>query len=98
MNNTKQQLLDNVMAVVAELENPETSAMDWLDEQLNIESYTISPDGSFKGFEVLCTFGGPNIWVTDSHVHGAWGSDSFERSYDDNIGLYELLEEFHACL
>ena len=101
MEDTRQQLLDNVMAVVKELEGGyENGAYDWLEEQLNIEGYSIHADGDFKGGEVLCSFGGPNIWVdtADETVHGAWGSDSFTRRYEDKIGLHEVLEECYNSL
>ncbi|MDX8399298.1 MAG: hypothetical protein R8K20_03505 [Gallionellaceae bacterium] len=92
---TRQQLLDNILSIVAELENHDTDTMEWLDEQLNIETIMRSPSGEFMGAEILCACGGPDIridtrWET---VTGHWGTDSIERGYTDNISLNDLLEE-----
>jgi hypothetical protein len=51
--------------------------------------------GDFKGAEITITCGGPSIWIDTKYkqVNGVWGSDRIERSYEDGIGLGELVEE-----
>jgi len=110
MSDTRQQLLDNVLAVVAELEGDlsevyaedgeEPTVLDWLQDQLSIESYTTSSRGEYLGAEVLVTCGGPDIRVHTrrSVVVGYWGSDRIERGYTDEIGLNEMLADHWECI
>lgn len=95
---TKQQLLGNVLATVAELEGESggyMGAIDWLEDQLNIEEWRFDGQGNYKGVEVLVACGGPDIRVDTCRevVVGRWGHDTIERSYIDVIGLDDLLEE-----
>jgi len=96
---SKEQLLENVLAVVAELES-DGDAGAWVDEQLSIEGYYVDGEGMYKGAEILVTFGGPNIWVmTETNtVKGVWGGDSFERHYTDNMELDDFMEECYRCI
>ena len=96
---SREQLLENVLAVVAELES-EQDVVEWLEEQLSIEGYYVDGQGMYRGAEILVSFGGPNIWVMTENntVRGVWGGDSFERHYDDNIGLDDYMEECYGCL
>jgi len=95
MSDSKQQLLDNVNAIVGELENSDTDPAEWLNEQLNIEVIMRDTSGQFVGAEVLCAFGGPDIRVDTrwDRVEGNWGGDHFSMHYDDKCGLNDLLEE-----
>ena len=98
MSDTKQMLLEQVMGTVEELENDTIDPAEWLEEQLSIETFMISPDGAFQGAEVLCAFGGPNVWVDTKRdlVIGSWGGDTVERGYTDQMNLHEYLEEIYA--
>ena len=99
MIDTKQMLLDNIMEIVDQLEDPNTDAYEWLEEQLNIEGYKLNGNKEYQGGEVMCLFGGPNIWVTtwDNTVHGSWGGDYITRNYNDAIGLDDILEEIYGA-
>lgn len=77
-----------------EIDTHEQSALEWLEDALDIE-YRVSSRGEFLGGDVLVSFGGPNIGVDTRRgvVWGAWGSDRIERSFTDNIGLDDALSE-----
>jgi len=100
MNDTRQHLLDNVLAVVEEIEqinSGELDAIDWINDQLCIETVMRSPSGDFMGVEITCCYGGPTVrldtrWGT---VEGHWGSDHIDRSVDCSE-LNSILEELYA--
>ena len=109
MNTTEKQLRDNCLAIAELLsgevdfdredfgnleDDDEPCIYDWLYNQLCWE-YQIGQDMGFLGAEVQITFGGPNIWVDTrfNQVHGSWGGDSFNCSYEDAHGLHGILEE-----
>lgn len=96
MNDTRQHLLDNVLAVVEEIENAH-DLVDWLNDQLSIETIMRSPSGEFMGAEILCAYGGPTVRVDTrwGKVEGWWGSDHFDRSVDCSE-LNDLLEELYG--
>ena len=100
MADTKQMLLDNVLAVVAELQDGTQNAYDWINDQLCVEGYSISADGTYKGAEITCAYGGPTVWVDTKNdtVYGVWGGDSIERKYTDNINLDDTMAELHSCI
>jgi len=73
------------------------SGWDYLEDALDIE-YRVGSDMSYKGAEVLVTFGGPNIWIDTKHkcVRGAWWGDSAVAHYtDDAMGIDDALEELY---
>ena len=51
----------------------------------------------------MVAFGGPNIWVHLWHdgtgeVKGYWGGDKGRASINsDAMGVFDALEEMHAC-
>lgn len=75
------------------------SAMDWLEDALDIE-YIVGSDRRYLGARVLVTCGGPNIWVNTRTrtVEGYWWTDHAEASFTDNLGLDQALEELWNCL
>ena len=103
--NSKQQLLNSVLRLAEALSNLENLAEyeettldeafgQFCDSFLDIE-YNYSSGGEFLGAEVTVCLGGPTIWIETrySKVVGVWGSDRFERSYEDGIGLENMIEE-----
>ena len=97
MTDTDKQLLDSILAIVAELENPDTDMSAWIDSQLSIETIHFSPSGDWRGAEVLCAFGGPGIRVESQEqmVYGAWGTTSYERKFNDDYRLDDELEAMY---
>lgn len=78
-----------------EVETTTQSGFEYIFAALSIE-YTVSGvDRSFLGAEITVTVGGPHIYIDTRRnvVTGHWGSDTFTRSYSDNIGLHEAAEE-----
>ena len=110
MNTTEKQLRDTCLAIAAKLsgkvdfdredydleDDEQPSIHDWLGSQLCWE-YQISQDMQFLGARVDVTIGGPNIWVDTrfNQVHGSWGGDNFNCSYQDVYGLNSILEDEH---
>lgn len=76
----------------------EFSAFDYLQDALDIE-YIVNSKGEYLGARVLVAFGGPNIWINTrtKTVEGSWWSDRAEASFQDNIGLDDVLEELWNC-
>lgn len=74
------------------------SAYNYLSDVLDIE-YRVGSDREYRSAEVLVAFGGPNIWIDTKNntVNGAWASDRFSWSYQDNIGLEDALEEIFGA-
>lgn len=103
--NSKEQLLSSVLRLAEALssleklaeyeETPKDEALDqFLDRFLDIE-YTYSSGGEFLGAKITVCLGGPTIWIETrySKIVGVWGSDRFERSYEDGIGLEDMFRE-----
>ena len=109
-DNTYKQLKDSVFGVIEDLENPgnldpleygldsddEVSAWDYLGYQLGHE-FKVDSELQYIGAEVIVGFGGPNIWIDTRHgqVHGAWGTDRIQFSYEDNIGLDDAMAQLY---
>lgn len=64
------------------------------DSALDI-TYRADSSGHYRGAEVTVAVGGPTIWIDTQRqlVHGAWGSNHYERSYDDRVGLDDFMAE-----
>jgi len=94
--NTKQMLLNNILSQVEDIEEG-NDPFDILEFALDIE-YTIDSRGNYLGATIVTATGGPHIEINTRYdkVIGYWGSDRMERSYDDNMGLYEYMEETMA--
>ena len=102
---SKEQLLDSVLRLAEALssleklaeyeETPLDEAFDQFCEGFLDIEYTHSSGGEFLGAEITICLGGPTIWIETrySNIVGVWGSDRFERSYDDGIGLEDMIEE-----
>ena len=74
------------------------SAYDYLEDALDIQ-YIVNGKGEYLAARVLVAFGGPNIWVNTqtNTVEGySWGNKAF-ASFNDEIGLDEVLEELWNC-
>lgn len=95
---TRQMLLDNVMAVVEEIESDDFDYAKFVEDALSIETVHFDRAGNYKGCEILIVFGGPGIWVEtgECKVYGAWGRDNFERSYEYNEDFDDYLEEWFS--
>lgn len=103
--NSKDQLLDSVLRLAEALsslerlaeyeETPQDEALNTFIESILDIDFIYNSEGRFIGAEITMTSGGPTIWIETrySKVVGAWGSDRFERSYIDGLGLQELCED-----
>lgn len=107
--NSKDQLLDNVLRLADALESveklgeyfdvPSEDAINTMIENMLDIDYIYNSEGELRGFEIIMTYGGPTIWIETRYnkrynkIVGVWGSDRFERSYIDGIGLDELVED-----
>ena len=103
--NSKEQLLDSVLRLAEALssleklaeyeETPQDEAFEQFCYGLMDIEYTYDSSGEFLGAEITICLGGPTIWIETrySKIVGVWGSDRFERSYDDGIGLEDMIEE-----
>ena len=98
MSNTKQELLNMVLNTVKQLEDEDNTVDNFMEDVLSIESICKDPQGNWKGAELCWAYGGPGIYIDTQYnkVEGYWGSDSITRTYDDNIGLDEFLEEIYG--
>ena len=102
MTDIRQHLLDSVLSVVERLEGetPEDVDEDWsiFDDVLDI-TVCASWHGDFQGAEVTFTIGGPAVWAETARrvVVGTWGSERIERSYIDNVGLEDTLEDLWSA-
>lgn len=103
--NSEEQLLNSVLRLadalssLDKLAEYEETQQDEAFEQfcegfLDIE-YIYNSRGELLGAEIVITCGGPKIWIETrySKVVGAWGSDRFERSYEDGVGLEDMIRE-----
>jgi len=98
MNNTKKTLLNSVLSIVNKLEDEQTDIVEWVNEQLSIESIYFDTENDLNGVEILCSFGGPDIRVycgRYNYVKGHWGSDTISRTFDDNR-LFEYMEKLYS--
>jgi len=89
--------LDN--AWMQDCEEPEhASAVDYLSDALDIE-YIVNGKGEYLGARVLVAFGGPNIWINTrtNQIEGSWWNEISTVTYQDNLGINEVLEEFWNC-
>ena len=52
-----------------------------------------------KGFEVLLTFGGPNIWLENDKVVGYWAGDKYYAYISSNVynQIWDYLEAIKPC-
>jgi len=92
---TKEELKRMCESIADELENEETDIQEWLDQQLSVEKVCFSPSyGDVVDFEVLCSFGGPNIFVDKDFVRGYWGADRVTIGYSDDRLLEEIEERY----
>ena len=76
------------------------SAMDYLYNAFDIELTYGYGNNFFAGGSVAVALGGPNIYITTNAssqitVMGYWGSDKYEVSATDNLGIDDYLEELH---
>ena len=76
----------------------EFSAYDYLSDVLDI-NWILNNDRTYKGARVLVAFGGPNVWIDTNlgQVEGYWWGDSFIKSFSDNVGLDDALEDLFNC-
>ena len=76
----------------------EFSAYDYLSDVLDI-NWILNNDRTYKGARVLVAFGGPNVWIDTNlgQVEGYWWGDSFIKSFSDNVGLDDALEDLLNC-
>lgn len=72
----------------------EPSAMDWLEDVLDIR-YVVNSDGEFISARVLVAFGGPDIWVNfeTNTVEGTWGMESATAKFTDTLDVEGALAE-----
>ena len=103
--NSKEQLLDSVLRLAEALssleklaeyeETPQDEAFEQFCYGLMDTEYTYDSSGDFLGAEITVCLGGPTISIETrySKVVGVWGSDRFERSYEDGIGLEDMIQE-----
>lgn len=93
MDDSKQMLLDNVLSTVERIEET-GDPFNILEFALDIE-YTINSRGQYLGATITTATGGPHIEINTRYdkVVGYWGQDCIERGYDDNIGLYDFMEQ-----
>lgn len=102
---SKEQLLNSVLGLADALSSVDKLAEYYSvnqDEAINsfIESvldinYIHNYLGELIGAEITMTCGGPTVWIETrySKIVGTWGSDRFERSYIDGVGLDQLVED-----
>jgi len=77
----------------------EFSALEYLEDALDIEYIVASDRKTFLGARVLVAFGGPNIWINTrtNTVEGHWWGDSASATFEDNLGLNDALEMLYTC-
>ena len=102
---SKDHLLSSVLRLADALESvdklgeyfevPTDDAINTLLESVLDVDYIYNSRGELLGAEITMTCGGPNVWIETrySKIVGTWGSDRFERSYEDGVGLDELFED-----
>lgn len=108
----KKQLRDQVQHIADQLTNgldqtdaaeyaedgEEFTAWDYIQDVLDI-NWILNNDKTYRGARLLVAFGGPNIWIdtVNQQVEGYWWGDKYIQSYNDNIGLDDVLEELFNC-
>ena len=101
MSDTKEQLRDQVLGTIRDLEGEGDyrDALSWLDDQLGIEQICYRPGTrEMVDFEITSCTGGPHVEVTADRVQGWWGGDHVAFVYDDELGLFDLIEEFRQVI
>lgn len=103
--NSENELLNSVLGLADALSSvdklgeyfqvPSEDAINTLIEDMLDMDYIYNSRGELLGAEIMMTCGGPTVWIETrySKVVGTWGSDRFERSYEDGVGLDELVED-----
>ena len=93
MTDGKQYVVDYANSMVKDIE--EGTLDDVLTGILSIETYKYGYDGSFKGAELLMAMNGPTAFIDTEYeeVKVSYGEDRANRSYKDNIGIGEHVEE-----
>ena len=76
------------------------SAYDYLSNAFDIELRYDYSNKSFAGGSIAVALGGPHIEITTNAssratVTGYWGSDKYEVSATDNLGIDNYLEELY---
>jgi hypothetical protein len=82
MNQTTQQLQNNVLAVAKTIENLD-SFDDYIRNKVLETIYKTTESLNYLGAELLVAYGGPTI-VINTHsntVKGSWGLDNYEVLY-----------------
>lgn len=86
-------------AVKMQVEDIEKNGIDFDDvldiKKITKKSYTTSNEEI--SFELLLTYGSPNIWLTveenNAEIFGAWGSENYSEDLKNYIELYDELVE-----
>ena len=93
--NTSEELTHIANSTVMELEAPSLNPIEWINNQLNIESVSKTPEGAWQGAEILVCYGGPTVRVFTRYnsVEASWGTNHITRNFDDGGRLNDLLEE-----
>ena len=76
----------------------DVGAYDYLDDVLDIE-YIVNSKREYLGARVLVAFGGPNIWINTRQgiVEGYWWGTKSIRSFEDKLGIDDILQEYWEC-
>ena len=76
----------------------EFTAWDYTKDVLDI-NWILNNDRTYKGARLLVAFGGPNIWIdtVNERVEGYWWGDKCIVSYNDSVGLNDVIEELFHC-
>jgi hypothetical protein len=73
---------------------------NWINKQLEVNEWRLFGDKTYKSAAILCTFGGPNIYVDTGtkYVEGHWGCDEIKLPipYDICDALDEILEDIYG--
>lgn len=92
-------LQQHVQEIANQLTNPETmDAYEYLNDALDIE-YIVNGNKEYLGARVLVTSGGPNIWINTRTrmVEGTWWGERAEASFDDNLGIDNVLSDIYLA-
>ena len=98
-NTIDKMLLNQINGIVKDLEGEGdcSDIFEWLEDQLGIEQICFMPGTTeMLDFTVLCAAGGPHIEVNANAVEGWWGTAHYSRSYDDDLGLFDAIEELYG--
>ena len=76
----------------------EFTAWDYAKDVLDI-NWILNNDRTYKGARLLVAFGGPNIWIdtVNEQVEGYWWGDKCIVSYNDSVGLDDVMQELFDC-